>query len=176
MYVKAITGEIFDTHKIMRVLFLSLAIVFVPQFIHNQIITGTIVNAILIFALFSFGFRQAFVLCFVPSFMALAGGLLPSILYPMLPFIMLSNVFLIGVSYILYNSNSVFFGYWRSVITAAFFKFIFLYTISLSLASLSTSTNFFSPFLLVFSWPQLATAILGALLASLFINKKAKNK
>jgi len=63
-----------------------------PFFIHLQWITGPVINAILILILFLVGIRSALVVCLIPSLMALAGGLLPAILAPVIPFIMISNV------------------------------------------------------------------------------------
>src|SRR3989339_550766 len=63
-----------------------------PFYIHIQWITGPVINAILIIALFLLGIRSAFLFCLVPSLMALSGGLLPPILAPIVPFIMIGNI------------------------------------------------------------------------------------
>jgi len=81
-----------DTRVITKFLILGSTATVLPFLIHIQWFTGPIINAILILTLFLVGIRSAFVVCLVPSLMALSGGLLPAILAPIIPFIMISNV------------------------------------------------------------------------------------
>jgi hypothetical protein len=176
MHQKVIALEKIDGRRLLQTVALSFVIVFVPYFVHNQIITGTIVNAVLIFSLLSFGFRQALVLCFVPGFLAFASGLLATAAYPILPFIMLSNVLLIAVFYFLFDSCGTFWNYWKTLFVAAFLKFVFLYSASIFVTYLSTGSSYFIAFLSPFSFPQLATALSGGALAYFFLSNNAKNK
>ena len=150
--------------------FLGLAgvAIFLPFVVHVQFITGSIVNAILILALFLVGVRSALVLCLIPSMMALSGGLLPAILAPVVPFIMIGNVMLVlCVDYALgrqITSNNAK-NYWVGVLIGASLKFTFLFF----------SVNFISKLLInqelavkvaqMMSWPQFATAITGGMIA-----------
>jgi len=165
--------------------FLSLAGVatILPFFIHLQWVTGPIVNAILIIALFLVGIRSALVICLLPSLMALSGGLLPAILAPVVPFIMIGNViFVLSIDWIYNNriklatilrsgsdhanvNNEENKNYWLGIIVGAGLKFIFLFA----------SINFISRLLIkqelavkvaqMMSWPQMATAVAGGMIA-----------
>ncbi|MBA3046841.1 hypothetical protein KKC83_01265 [Patescibacteria group bacterium] len=158
-----------DVRAAAQFLGLAGAAIFLPFVVHVQFITGPIVNAILILTLFLVGARSALVLCMVPSMMALAGGLLPVILAPVVPFIMIGNVMLVlCVDYFAnlrqITPNNVK-NYWLGVIIGAGLKFSFLFF----------SVNFISKLLLkqelaikvaqMMSWPQFATAVAGGVIA-----------
>jgi hypothetical protein len=140
--------------------------IFLPFFLHLQLVTGPIINAILIITLFLVGIRSAMVLALVPSLMALSGGLLPPILAPAVPFIMISNmIFVLTVDYIYQYFKDENKGYWLGIVAGAGLKFIFLLL----------SVNFISELLIkqelavkvaqMMSWPQFATAVAGGLIA-----------
>jgi hypothetical protein len=140
--------------------------ILVPMFVHVQWASGPIVNAILILALFLVGIRSALVLCLVPSLMALAGGLLPAVLAPAIPFIMLSNVILIITLDFAYqrirdNVNAYFIG----LVSGAFLKFTFLY-FSIDLVSdLIIKQELAAKVAQLFSWTQFMTALTGGMIA-----------
>ncbi len=137
-----------------------------PFLIHLQWITGPIINAILILTLFIAGIRSALVLCLIPSLMALAGGLLPAILAPTVPFIMIGNVILIlGVDWLYNNSKNELYGYWLGVIVGASLKFIFLFVSANFIAKLLVKQELAVKVAQMMSWPQLATAITGGMIA-----------
>jgi len=92
------------------------AAVFAPL-IHNQIITGSIVNATLFVAATTLGLEGAILIALLPSLFALAAGTLPMPLAPLIPFIMLSNILLI-----LIFSSFTKINYWFRAAVAAVLK------------------------------------------------------
>lgn len=152
--------------------FLGLAMVatILPFYIHLQWITGPIINAILIIALFIVGIRSALVICLVPSLMALSGGLLPAVLAPAIPFIMISNViFVITIEFVYSNFKDDNTGYWVGVGAAAFLKFIFLYASVNLIGGLLIKQELIIKVAQMMSWPQFITALLGGLIAYVFL-------
>jgi uncharacterized membrane protein len=98
--------------------------------------------------------------------MALAGGLLPAVLAPVVPFIMIGNVILVlSVDWFYHKARDETKGYWLGVFVGACLKFLFLWA----------SVNFISQLLIkqeltikvaqMMSWPQIATAITGGMIA-----------
>jgi len=137
-----------------------------PFYIHLQWVTGPIVNAILIIVLMLIGIRSALVLCLVPSLMALAGGLLPAILAPAVPFIMLGNViFVLTVDYLYNYAKNAQTGYWLGVIAAAGLKFLFLLVSVNFITELLVKQELAAKIAQIMSWPQFATALAGGLIA-----------
>ena len=65
-----------------------------PYFL-NQLITGSIVNALLFISASVLGLESAFILCLIPSLISIYTGLLPLALAPMIPFIMTGNALLV---------------------------------------------------------------------------------
>ncbi|HCP60545.1 MAG TPA: iron hydrogenase, partial [Dehalococcoidia bacterium] len=57
----------------------------------SQFITGPIVNATLLIAVALLGMRDGILIGLIPSTIALATGLLPAVLAPMIPFIIVGN-------------------------------------------------------------------------------------
>jgi len=156
--------------------FLSLAGVatFLPYVIHIQWITGPIINAILILTLFLVGVRSALVVCLIPSLMALAGGLLPAILAPVVPFIMIGNVILVLViDYVVTPLDAK--GrhwtprdaknYWLGVVMGAGLKFAFLFASVNVIAKLLIKQELAVKVAQMMSWPQFATAVMGGMIA-----------
>lgn len=148
--------------------FLSLASVatILPFFIHVQWLTGPIVNAILILALFLVGIRSALVICLVPSLMALSGGLLPAVLAPVVPFVMISNVILVlSVDYFYNNFRDANKSYWLGVLLGALLKFAFLYLSVTWITKLLLKQELAVKVAQMMSWPQFATAVIGGMIA-----------
>jgi len=139
---------------------------FLPFFIHLQWISGPIVNAILILILFLVGIRSAMVVALVPSLMALAGGLLPAILAPVVPFIMISNaLFVLTIDWFYNKTKDSNKGYWLGVIIAAAVKFIFLYFSVSWITKLLIKQELAVKVAEMMSWPQFATAVIGGMIA-----------
>ncbi|MFA6306237.1 MAG: hypothetical protein WCV70_00290 [Patescibacteria group bacterium] len=139
---------------------------FLPFFIHLQWITGPIVNAILILTLFLAGIRSAMVVALAPSLMALAGGLLPAVLAPTVPFIMIGNViFILTVDWFYNQAKDSGRGYWLGVIFGAALKFVFLFLSVGFITRLLFKQELAVKVAEMMSWPQFATAVLGGLIA-----------
>jgi len=154
--------------------FLSIASIatLLPFYIHLQWATGPIVNALLIIALFLVGIRSALVLCLIPSLMALAGGLVPSILAPVIPFIMISNaLFVVLVDYFYRSFKDSDKGYWAGLVIGASIKFLFLYFSINAISKLIIKQELIIKVAQLFSWPQLATALSGGMIAWIFLKK-----
>lgn len=132
-----------------------------PHFVHNQFITGPIVNATLFLAAYYLGSGEAVLIGIVPSVAALASGLLPAVLAPMVPFIMISNAILIVVFNWLRKIN---FG--AGAIVASLAKYLFLYiTATFVISKIMPQTLAAKAGLVMMAWPQLATALVGAVIA-----------
>jgi len=141
-----------------------------PFFIHLQWLTGPIVNAILILVLFLVGVRSALVVALVPSLMALSGGLLPAVLAPVVPFIMISNAILVlSVDWFYNQVKDSGRGYWAGVLVGAILKFAFLYLSVGWITKLLLKQELAVKVAQMMSWPQLATAILGGLIAFIIL-------
>ncbi|MDP3043755.1 MAG: iron hydrogenase [bacterium] len=148
---------------------------FLPFVVHVQWLTGPIVNAILILALFLAGIRSALTLCLIPSLMALSGGLLPAVLAPVVPFIMISNVILVlTVDYFANlrqtTANSAK-SYWPGVIIGAGLKFLFLFLSANVIAKLLIKQELAVKVAQMMSWPQFATAVTGGLIAWVILKR-----
>ena len=141
-----------------------------PFFIHLQWLSGPIVNALLILILFIVGIRSALVVALVPSLMALAGGLLPAVLAPVVPFIMISNaIFVLSIDRIYDWSKNSASGYWSGVLIGAVLKFSFLYLSVSWISKLLLKKDLAIKVAEMMSWPQLITAILGGAIAWLIL-------
>ena len=98
-----------------------------PFFLHQQLITGPIINAMLFLAVVFLGLRWAIILSFIPSIMALTGGLLLPFLTPIVPFIMLSNIIMVFLFAKFYNLNAnISINFWQGVLTGSLAKSFFL--------------------------------------------------
>ncbi len=131
------------------VLLLSLSIA--APLAHNQIITGSIVNAILFIAVATLGITGAGLICLIPSIFALLAGTLPTPLIPFIPFIMLANIILV-LSFNYLKRYRL----WLGIVSAALLKFSFLFLISFGASQIVAT---------VLGGTQLLTALLGGLIA-----------
>jgi len=128
----------------------------------NQLLTGSIVNATLFLAAWRLGLINASVIAILPSTVALMRGLLPAPLATIIPLIILSNLILIAI-YTLFEKKTFAF------VPAAIIKFAFLYLVSLMLIGITPA-----PILMMLVWPQLITALVGGLFATLAIKTLLK--
>lgn len=136
----------------------------IAPFFHQQIITGTLINAILFVATILLGYRAAILIGIIPSLIALSLGTLAAPLAPMLPFIIMSNIILILTFNFLKNKN-----YSLAVFASIFLKFLFLCSSTYFLLDLILNKNLSSSLIIQMTWPQLITALSGALLATLIL-------
>ncbi|MFC1678415.1 iron hydrogenase [Patescibacteria group bacterium] len=166
IHLKGKTMARVDAQAIAQFLALAAIATLLPFLIHLQWATGPIVNAVLIIALFLIGVRSALVLCLVPSLMALAGGLLPAILAPVVPFIMIGNViFVLTVDWLYHTIKSDFRGFWIGVGVGAGLKFLFLFSSITFIGKLPIKQELAMKVAQMMSWPQFATALAGGLIA-----------
>ncbi len=156
------------TKKIGIAMSLLAVIIFLPSIIHQQFITGPLVNASLLLASFLLGPSAAIFLGLIPSTVALARGLLPMALAAMVPFIMISNSLYILVFDRLYKRTNL-----GAIAAASVLKFFFLFTISHKILAVLLPAKLVPKIILMMSWPQLATALAGGLIAHLVIRKQA---
>ncbi|NTU98670.1 hypothetical protein HGA64_01525 [Candidatus Falkowbacteria bacterium] len=155
-----------DSEAMIWFLSLSGIAIFLPFVVHLPLLTGPIINAILILILFIVGLRSALVVALIPSIMALAGGLLPVVLAPVVPFIMVSNLLFVITIYGLYhrldNSQK---GYWIGVVAGAALKFVFLLWSVEFVSRLVIKKELAAKVAQMMSWPQFATAVAGGVIA-----------
>ncbi len=167
-YLKKLTLAQVDALFIARFLGLASIAILFPLYIHVQWFTGPIINAILVISLFLVGIRGTVIICLVPSMMALASGLLPAILAPIVPFIMISNViFIFVVDWLYRNFKDAQIGYWLGVVFGAGFKFLFLFASISYINNLLIKKELTIKVAQMMSWPQFATAVAGGMLAFL---------
>ena len=140
--------------------FVLIGIATTAPLLHSQPITGSIVNATLFITVVLLGVRSAILIGLIPSLIALSTGLLPTVLAPMIPFIITGNAVLILVFSYLRNKN-----YWLAMISASLLKFLLLFSFSRGISSVIA---------LMMSWPQLLTALSGGLIAYLFLKAVKK--
>jgi hypothetical protein len=137
-----------------------------PAFIHQQLVTGTIINAALLVCAAVSGGAAAAALGLLPSLVAVTSGTLPLPLLPLVPFIAASNVLLVLVFASLHRSSSV-----AAMLLAAFVKFAFLTAVASTLAPRLVPAMA-SAAVLILSWPQLATALAGGGIALAVLHRR----
>jgi len=142
-------------------IFVAIAVL-APYFGH-QLITGSIVNALLFISVITMGLESAFLLCLVPSLISIYTGLFPVALAPMVPFIMTGNALLV-LTFSKFSKNN----FWLGAISASIIKFIFIWGVGTLLAN-SVLYGIAPKVAMIISWPQLATALAGACIAYLFL-------
>ncbi len=130
----------------------------------NQFISGPIVNAILIIVTVMLGLRSGILMSFLPSVMALFGGLLPMVFLPFLPFIMAGNIILVTLFHYLRQKN-----YWLGAGVGSVVKFIFLFTASKIMFVFFLGQTLAGAMALMMSWNQLYSAAAGSLIAFIFL-------
>jgi hypothetical protein len=137
---------------------LGLSII-LPLF-HSQYAAGPLVNAVLFLSAVLTGSIGAMFIAIVPSVIALSTGLLPIVLAPAVPFIMLGNAILIAVFVLLQKKS-----FWLAAVAASFAKFIFLFGSSQLVIGLIAKKQAAAAAASMLSYPQLITALAGAVLA-----------
>jgi hypothetical protein len=153
------------TKTIATVQFIALAgVATIAPLFHQQWVTGPVVNAMFIIAVVLLGTQNAILLCLLPSTIALSVGLLPAVLAPMIPFIIISNVILVLGFDKLREKN-----YWLGIGVGSVLKFAFLWATSSIVVNLLLKKEIAGNVIAIMSWPQLATALLGGVLAYIFL-------
>ncbi len=174
MHLKESIFEQVNVRALIQFLALAGVATFLPFVLHQQLIIGPIVNAILILALFLAGIRSALTLCLIPSLMALAGGLLPAVLAPAVPFIMLGNMILVlSIDYATQRQTTPIYAkqYWVGLVIGAGLKFLFLFASVNVISKLLIKQELAAKVAQMMSWPQFATAVAGGLVAWVILKK-----
>jgi len=135
----------------------------------SQFITGSIVNATLLIAVALLGMRDGILIGLIPSSIALATGLLPVVLAPMIPFIIVGNAIMVVIFGYLRDKN-----YWLALASGSVLKFAFLFGTSSIVANLLINEQLTEKVAVMMSWPQLVTALAGGLLAYGFLRGTRK--
>jgi hypothetical protein len=155
-----------DIKELTSFLFLSGLAILVPAILHVQWLTGPIVNAIFVVALFLLGVRSALAVALVPSLIALSSGTLPAPLAPAIPFIMVGNaIYILAINYVYNNSATEENGYWRGIFIGSGLKFVFLSLSAGFIVELFTSETVALKISQMMTWTQFATAALGGMIA-----------
>lgn len=150
--------------SVVGLFFIFLAGTMLAPLFPNQFISGPIVNALLIIVTVILGLRSGIILSFVPSLMALVGGLLPALFMPFVPFIMLSNIIFVVIVHLLRLKN-----YWLAAGTASVAKFLFLSLTSQLFFNLFMHQALAKTAAFMMSWNQLYSAALGSIIAYTFL-------
>ncbi|MBS4014948.1 MAG: iron hydrogenase [Candidatus Latescibacteria bacterium] len=130
-----------------------------------QMITGPMVNALLFIATVILGPYSAILIGLLPSAFSLAVGLLPGVLVLMIPFIMISNAILILTFNYFQKKN-----YWLGMVSASILKYAFLFITSQILINfLMRGVPTAKVVVVMMSWPQLITALIGGIIAYFFL-------
>ena len=153
------------TKTIATIQFIALlGVASIAPLFHQQWVTGPIVNAMFIIAVVLLGTQNAILLCLLPSTIALSVGLLPAPLAPVIPFIIISNVILVLGFDKLRGQN-----YWLGIGVGSVLKFAFLWATSSVVVNLLLKKEIAGKVVAMMSWPQLATALLGGVIAYAFL-------
>ncbi len=133
---------------------------------HHQWLTGPIVNATLYLTVILNGTSDALLVGMIPSTIALSVGLLPTVLAPMIPFIILGNALLSLTFDKLRRTNFL-----AAVVIASFVKFAFLFSTSSVVTRLILKKEVALSAARMLSWPQFFTAFAGCLSAYVVTKK-----
>ncbi len=150
---------------------LLLVSIIAPAIVHDQRVTGPIVNTVLFVATAILAPEIAILIGLLQSIVALSNGLLPVPLAPMVPFIMISNTILILSFHYLKKKN-----FWTGVVVASALKFLFLFGTSTVVINLLLKKELAKQVSLMMSWPQLFTALTGGIIAYLLLEGVKKIK
>ncbi len=152
-----------------KIYFISLFFIsFFAPFSGSQAVAGPLVNAALFLAVIFIGVRGALLIAFFPSIVALFSGILPVALAPMIPLIVLSNIIFVLVF------NRFLMNFWEGVFLASFAKFVFLFLAGSVVGNFILGETAALRVASLMSWTQLATALIGGVIAYLFLTENIK--
>jgi hypothetical protein len=145
-------------HEMIKVFALCFAIFLVPLLFSQQLVAGTLVNAMLIYSALRIRGSWSYAPAIIPSIAAMLAGILFGVAHAvliMLPFIWIGNIALIFMMKSMKD-------YAKSLATAAAVKTAIL---SVSVLALVTFAGVPSALIAGFTYLQLVTAISGGILA-----------
>lgn len=133
----------------------------------GQFVTGSCVNLVLAAATFGGGFWCGFAVALLSPFCAFLLGVGPK-LFPLIPFISLGNLAFVSLLHLLGRRDKLF-ERCGAVGFAAVLKFVVLWltVVQFVIPSLGVPEQQMQVLALTFSWPQVATAMIGGCLAAL---------
>ncbi len=132
----------------------------IPAVLHVQWVTGPLVNAVLFLSVIYCGLSGALIVGMVPSTIALSAGLLPVAIAPAIPFIILGNAVMVSIFSLLKKKS-----FWTGVVGGSVLKAAFLFLTVPIIAGLVAKPVIVQKIVLMFSWPQLVTALAGGVIA-----------
>jgi len=150
--------------KLLLSVFVLSSVFISPFYIHNQMVTGSLVNAGLLVSSFAFGLPTALFLSVVPSVIALLRGLLPVAFAPIIPFIIVGNILYVLIFHLFSQKK------WIGGIVGSFIKFAFLFFVGQLFLSRIVVPNLLQKASLMMGWFQLITALVGAGIALMIVN------
>ena len=156
--------------KILFALISIFIVLAVPILSHQQLITGTIINACLLITVVLLGQVESTLIGFLPSLVALSSGLLPLALAPAVPYIMVSNALYIYFFSKIYKHHLL-----TATLVAAGIKFAFLTFSSGVILHRLLQPAQLSKVITMLSWPQLITSISGGILAIIVLRLGQKH-
>jgi hypothetical protein len=137
-----------------------LGIAFLAPLAGQQAITGSVINAVLFVSTALLGIQAGILIGLIPGAVSVMTGLLPLALAPMVPFIVISNAILVVIFSQFRNKN-----YWLGIASASILKYLFLFTVSSTVIDIFLKKETAYKAALMMSWPQLATALTGGIIA-----------
>jgi hypothetical protein len=158
--MKNIASLALTRERLVTLALLLAVAVAAPVVFKQQLIAGTIVNAVLIISTVLLGTKNGLIMGLVPSAVALGAGLLSPALAPMIPFIVVGNAILVLTFSYLSKVN-----YWLGIVAAAVLKFAFLGLTSTLVIKLLLNHDVAYTVASMMSWTQLVTAISGGIIA-----------
>ena len=170
--IKSITIDLVQKKALVKIsafaIFLIIAIL--APLLKQQLITGSIVNAVLFLSTVYLGITAGVLISFIPSLFAGFIGLLPLPILPMIPYIIMANIILV-LSFNIFRKKS----FWLSAILASLLKFLFLFGTSSFIINFFIQKTLPAKIIAMMTWPQLITALSGALIAFFVLQLTNKN-
>jgi len=145
--------------------FALLSLSVIAPFVGNQLVTGIIVNSILLISTIVLGIRASVLIGIFPSLIAFISGTLPIFFGPIIPFIIFGNIILV-IFFKYYNSNN----YWIKSFLAGLMKFIFLYLSNFFVFNLVLKKEIAQNLSNIMGVNQLVT-VLGGIILAFFVIK-----
>ena len=167
--IKSITIDLTQKKALVKISAFAvfLIIVILAPLLKQQLITGSIVNAVLFISTAYLGITAGILISFIPSLFAGFVGLLPIPILPMIPYIIMANIILV-LCFGVFRKKS----FWLSAILASLLKFLFLFATSSFIINFFIQKTLPAKIVVMMAWPQLITALSGALIAFIILRIK----
>lgn len=146
-----------------------LGLALLAPWFHQPWLGGPMLDAILLIAVVLVGLRGALWLALLPSAVSLSLGWFPLVLLPLLPFMIIAHVIMVVAFDHFWRKN-----FWWAVLIGGLLKFLFLWSSSAWFTDSIIREEWTRATAGLMSWPQLATAFIGGVIAYGFL--KSINK